>query len=111
MEAGVPLHWAQSKFFFIDYKYKFGIIKLLILILLFIIETLVSVVALFGRHPATEGVEFWITYLRQAFLSIFNRLQVIQNKRPWCWVAAYVTAGFDYVKEIIWKLVEFLCIQ
>ena len=48
----------NPSFFFIDYKYKFGIIKLLILILLFIIETLVSVVALFGRHPATEGVEF-----------------------------------------------------
>ena len=28
-----------------------------------------------------------------AFLSSFSRLQVIQNKGPWCSAAAYVTAG------------------
>ena len=36
------------------------------------------------RRPATDG----------AYLSSFSRIQVIQNKRPWCSAAAYVTAGF-----------------
>ena len=29
-----------------------------------------------------------------------GRLQVIKNKCPWCWAAAYVTAGFGAVKQI-----------
>ena len=45
------------------------------------------------RIKATDGVEFWISCKRPAFLSSFGLLQVIQNKRPWCWNAAYVTAG------------------
>ena len=36
------------------------------------------------RRPATDGAEFWISCKRPAFLSSFSRLQVIQNKRPWC---------------------------
>ena len=46
------------------------------------------------RIPATEGVEFWISCKRPAFLSSFGLLQVIQNKHPWCWDVAYVTAGY-----------------
>ena len=45
------------------------------------------------RIPATDGVEFWIICKRPAFLSSFSPLQLIQNKRPWCWDAAYLTAG------------------
>ena len=45
------------------------------------------------RIKATDGVEFWISCKQPAFLSSFGLLQVIQNKRPWCWNAAYVTAG------------------
>ena len=45
------------------------------------------------RRPATDGAEFWISCKQLAFLSSFNRLQVIQNKRHWCLAAAYVTAG------------------
>ena len=45
------------------------------------------------RYPATDGAEFWISCKWPAFLSSFSRLQVIQNKRPWCSAAAYVTAG------------------
>ena len=47
------------------------------------------------RIKATDGVEFWISCKRPAFLSSFGLLQVIQNKRPWCWNAAYVTAGLN----------------
>ena len=47
------------------------------------------------RRPATDGAEFWISCKRPAFLSSFSRLQVIQNKRPWCSAAAYVTAGYQ----------------
>ena len=43
--------------------------------------------------PATDGVEFWISCKRPAFLSSFGLLQVIQNKHPWCWNVGYVTAG------------------
>ena len=43
--------------------------------------------------PATDGVEFWISCKQPAFLSSFGLLQVIPNKRSWCWDAAYVTAG------------------
>ena len=45
------------------------------------------------RRPATDGAEFWISCKRPAFLSSFSRLQVIQNKRPWCSAVAYVIAG------------------
>ena len=33
---------------------------------------------------------------RPAFLRTFSRLQMIQNKRPWCRGAAYVEAGLSY---------------
>ena len=46
------------------------------------------------RIKATDGLEFWISCKRPAFHSSFSLLQVIQNKRPWCWDAAYVTAGW-----------------
>jgi hypothetical protein len=41
------------------------------------------------RIKATDGVEFWISCKQPDF----GLLQVIQNKCPWCWNAAYVTAG------------------
>ena len=34
-----------------------------------------------------------ITCKRLTFLSSFSGLQVIQNKRPWCWAVSYVIAG------------------
>ena len=43
------------------------------------------------RRPATDGAEFWISCKEPAFLSRFSHLQVIQNMRLWCSVAAYVT--------------------
>ena len=46
------------------------------------------------RSQTTEGAEFWITCKQLAILSSFSYLQVIQNKRPWCSAAAYVTAGY-----------------
>ena len=52
------------------------------------------------RRPATDGAEFWISCKRPVFLSSFSRLQVIQNKRPWCSAAAYVTAGYDMIRAI-----------
>ena len=39
-----------------------------------------------------DGAEFRISCKQPAFLSSFDLLQVIQNKRPWYWDAAYVTA-------------------
>ena len=36
-----------------------------------------------------QGLLFWIKRLK--LLRKANRLQVIQNKRPWCSAAAYVT--------------------
>ena len=50
------------------------------------------------RHPATDGAEFWISCKRPAFHSSFSCLQVIQNKRPWCWAVAYVTAGWAHAE-------------
>ena len=48
------------------------------------------------RCQTTEGAEFWITCKQLAFLlSSFSRLQVIQNKRPRCSAAAYVTTGLN----------------
>ena len=58
----------------------------------------------YWRRPATDGAEFWISCTGPAFLSSFSHLQVIQNKRPWCWVAAYVTAG--YLVKQSWKFVS-----
>ena len=55
------------------------------------------------RIKATDGIEFWIRCKRPAFLSSFGLLQVIQNKRPWCWNAAYVTAGLKNLR-FGWKL-------
>ena len=52
------------------------------------------------RPKATDGAEFWISCKRPAFLSTFSRLQMIQNKRPWCCGAAYVTAGLQKTKTI-----------
>ena len=49
--------------------------------------------------PATNGAEFWIICKRPAFLSSFSRLQEIQNKPPWCWDAAYVTAGYRWKEK------------
>ena len=46
------------------------------------------------RHPATNGTEFWISCKRPAFLNSFSPLQVIQNERPRCLAAAYVTARY-----------------
>ena len=43
------------------------------------------------RRPATDGAGLWISCKQPAFLSSFSHLQVIQNKRPLCSVAAYVT--------------------
>ena len=48
-------------------------------------------------RPATNGAEFCISCKLPAFLSCFSCLQGIQNKRPWCWAAAYVTAGCNSV--------------
>ena len=48
----------------------------------------------YWHRRTTEGAEFWITCKQLAFLSSFSRLQVIQNKHPWCSAAAYVTAGY-----------------
>ena len=45
------------------------------------------------RIKATDGIEFWINCKWPAFFSDFSLLQGIQNKRPWCSNAAYVTAG------------------
>ena len=53
------------------------------------------------RRRTTKGAEFWISCKRPAFLSSFSRLQVIQNKRPWCSAAAYVTAGCKDIQEKI----------
>ena len=53
------------------------------------------------RRPATDGTELWISCKRQAFLSSFSRLQVIQNKRPWCSASAFVTAGLLYENDCI----------
>ena len=50
----------------------------------------------FGCQIDTAGTEFWVTCKWLAFLNSFSCLQVIQNKRPWCLAAAYVTARFDY---------------
>ena len=48
------------------------------------------------RCQTTEGAEFWITCKQLAFLlSSFSHLQVIQNKRPRCSAAAYVTTGLN----------------
>ena len=47
------------------------------------------------RRRATDGVKFWISYKQLAFLNSFSLLQAIQNKRPWCWDAAYVTSGYS----------------
>ena len=56
------------------------------------------------RRPATDGAEFWISCKRPAFVSSFSRLQKIQNKRPWYWVAPFVTAGlFRWCKN--WFLI------
>ena len=49
---------------------------------------------------ATDGVEFWISCKWPAILSSFGLLQVIQNKRPWCSNAEYVTAGIFGKSEI-----------
>ena len=38
---------------------------------------------------------------RPAFLSSFSRSQVIQNKRPWCWAATFVTAGFFSIESVL----------
>ena len=54
------------------------------------------------RHRTTECVEFWITCKQLAFLSSFSRLRVIQNKRPWCSAAAYVTAGCLWMSPLTW---------
>ena len=45
------------------------------------------------RPKATDGAKFWTSCKRPAFLRTFSRLQMIQNKRPWCCGAAYVEAG------------------
>ena len=55
------------------------------------------------RRPATDGTEFWISCKRPAFLISFSRLQVIQNKRPLCWAAAYVTAYLEKLKFLIFE--------
>ena len=53
------------------------------------------------RHNAghsTQGLQVVnsnVSCKQPAFLSSFSLLQVIQNKRPWCWDAAYVTAGYS----------------
>ena len=49
------------------------------------------------RRPATDGAEFWNSCKWPAFLSSFSCLQEIQNKRPWCSAAAYVTAGLSFL--------------
>ena len=45
------------------------------------------------RRQATEGTEFQISFKQLKELRKAGQLQVIQNKHPWCWDAAYVTAG------------------
>ena len=53
-------------------------------------------------HPkATDGAKFWISCKRPAFLRTFSRLQMIQNKRPWCCGAAYVEAGYVWNSSLI----------
>ena len=46
--------------------------------------------------PNYRGDDFWITCKELAFLSSVSQLQVIWNKRPWCWAVTYVTAGWNY---------------
>ena len=72
------------------------------------------------RCWTTKGAEFWITCKGLAFLSSFSCLQVIQNKHPWCWAAAYVTAGWSgkifkfktdlhYGNQLMTRLRDSLC--
>ena len=51
------------------------------------------------RPKATDGAKFWISCKRPAFLSTSSRLQMIQNKRPWCCGAAYVEAGYSMCNQ------------
>ena len=55
------------------------------------------------RPKATDGAEFWISCKRPAFLRTFSRLQMIQNKRPWCCGAAYVEAGLRSSDSMKWN--------
>ena len=57
------------------------------------------------RRQATEGAEFQISCKRLKELRKAGQLQVIQNKHPWCSVAAYVTAGLP--KCISHKVIPF----
>ena len=47
--------------------------------------------------PNNRGAEFWVTCRWLVFLSSFSHLPVFQNKRPWCLMAAYVTAGWSQI--------------
>ena len=53
-------------------------------------------------RPATDDTEFWISCKRPTFLSSLSCLQVIQNKRPWCWAAAYV-----HMWQLDWILINY----
>ena len=60
------------------------------------------------NRRVTEGAEFWITCKRLAFLSNSSRLQVIQNKRPWCSAVAYVTAGLKHLISLRYVWVTYI---
>ena len=59
------------------------------------------------RPKATDGAKFWISCKRPAFLRTFSRLQMIQNKRPWCCGAAYVEAGYKCLRNT-WMVPSFI---
>ena len=56
-----------------------------------------------------DGTIFLISCKQPAFLSSFSHLQVIQNKRPWCSAAAYVTAGLRTVGCNCKSKFQFFC--